>query len=892
MSQSDFDLEFFKDNGFRRKVCPKCQRAFWSLGDWESCGEPPCDEYAFIGNSPMKEPLGLHETREAYLSFFEANGHTRIGRYPIVARWRNDVFFTQASIYDFQPYVLEGTIDPPANPLTISQTCVRFNDIENVGKTGRHFTFFEMMAHHVFNRIDREEIYFKSRTVELCHRFFTERMGTDPRKMRYIEEWWEGGGNSGPCLEVILVGVEVATLVFMMFKETSQGRVPLSMRVVDTGYGLERICWVSQGTSSAYEAVFGPVVEDLKDRVGVSSNNDIMKEYAKIAGMTNARTSSEIMAIREKTAARMGISYQELMQTVGPLEDIYVICDHSRALAIMLNDAVVPSNAREGYFARLLIRRALRSIRNLKLDLRLDEIVAKQIDFFRDTFPELSSNREDILNIVRVEEERYHDTLERGRQLVAKMEKGMKPGQTIGKEMLIELYDSHGLNPEIVAEFSEVPVEIPDDFYLQVAKRHETPDAEAEQSSDEAVEMTETVPLYYDDVHMDEFEATVTAVREDGVVLDRSAFYPEGGGQEWDLGTINGLPVSEVVKVRKAIWHKVPGLRVAVGDKVKGQVDMERRRQLMSHHTAAHIINGVCRRMFGNHIWQAGANKSLHEARLDITHYENFSPEQIDLIEKEANRLVMRDIATEVSFQERDEAEACYGFRLYQGGVVPGKTIRVVDVPGVDAEACGGLHVRRTGEIGPIRINRSKRIQDGVVRIEYQSGMAAVESMIHDKTAVGEVAEELNVPRDQAVAAVAKLRSEHREALKSLESVSREMAQSAGADLLQKAPVVGGVRVICYMAKEGEDATELSKTFSAHDQVVSVISAHGPKPRILVARSPDLSLDCRELLKDVMSIVGGGGGGKPDFAQGGGGEQSKVAEALDKVPEMVRARLG
>ncbi|NCB64481.1 MAG: alanine--tRNA ligase, partial [Clostridia bacterium] len=122
MSQSDFDLEFFKDHGFRRKVCPKCQRAFWSLGDWDSCGEPPCDEYAFIGNSPMNEPLGLHETREAYLSFFEANGHTRIGRYPIVARWRNDVFFTQASIYDFQPYVLNGTIEPPANPLTISQT--------------------------------------------------------------------------------------------------------------------------------------------------------------------------------------------------------------------------------------------------------------------------------------------------------------------------------------------------------------------------------------------------------------------------------------------------------------------------------------------------------------------------------------------------------------------------------------------------------------------------------------------------------------------------------------------------------------------------------------------------------------------------------------------------
>ena len=142
MTASEFDLKYFLDNGFIRKQCPKCGRHFWSLGDWPSCGEPPCEEYTFIGNSPMNKVLTLHETREAYLGFMEQNGHGRVKRYPIVARWRDDVFFTQASIYDFQPWVLNGVIDPPANPLTISQTCVRFNDIDNVGKTGRHFTFF------------------------------------------------------------------------------------------------------------------------------------------------------------------------------------------------------------------------------------------------------------------------------------------------------------------------------------------------------------------------------------------------------------------------------------------------------------------------------------------------------------------------------------------------------------------------------------------------------------------------------------------------------------------------------------------------------------------------------------------------------------------------------
>ncbi len=888
MSQSDFDLEFFNDNGFKRSVCPKCGRAFWSLGDWESCGEPPCDEYSFIDDSPMNSPMDLHQTREAYLSFFEENGHGRVSRYPIVARWRNDVFFTQASIYDFQPYVIDGTIEPPANPLTISQTCVRFNDIDNVGKTGRHFTFFEMLAHHVFNRKDREEIYFKSKTAELCHRFFTERLGTDPRKLRYIEEWWEGGGNSGPCLEVILDGVEVATLVFMMYRETPTGREMMDTQVVDTGYGLERICWVSQGTSSAYEAVFGSVVEELKTMAGIEYDPRVMKEYAKIAGMTNAKTAADIREIRERTAARLGMSYDELMATVGPLEDVYVICDHSRALAIMLNDAVVPSNVQEGYFARLLVRRALRSIRSLGLKIRLSEVVAKQVEEFSTVIPELAHNRSDIMNLVEVEEDRYHDTLSRGRQLVSRLTKDLAPGEGIGGDKLIELYDSHGLNPEIVAEFTDVPVDIPDDFYIQVTTRHEAAEQSAEVASHLPRDLPETYPLYYEDVKEPEFDAEVIAIIGDDVVLNRSAFYPEGGGQEWDLGTLSGKEVRQVVKAGRTVFHNVPGHSFSVGDVVKGSIDLDRRRQLMSHHTAAHVINGVCQKMFGNHIWQAGANKGIDSARLDITHYENFSPEDIAIIERESNRLMMLDIPTVIEVIPRDDAEAKYGFRLYQGGTVPGKMIRVVSIPDVDSEACGGLHVDRTGKIGPIRIVRSKRIQDGVVRIEYVSGMAAVKAMQDDRDTVAAVSEELNVPRNQVRDAVVRTRTELRSAQKALDSLKCEMSQNASGDLLSKAVDVDGVRVVCHMASEGEDVDQISKTLSENADVLAVVAAAGPKVRILVSRGKDVGVDCREVLKGIMSIVGGGGGGKPDFAQGGGGNQNMVGEALTNVSEVVK----
>ncbi|MDD1767658.1 MAG: alanine--tRNA ligase, partial [Methanomassiliicoccales archaeon] len=586
MDSSEYQLKYFLNNGFTRKQCPKCERYFWSLGDWDTCGEPPCEEYTFIGASPMKESLGLHEMREVYLSFFESHGHKRVRRYPIVARWRDDVFFTQASIYDFQPWVINGVIDPPANPLTISQTCVRFNDIDNVGKTGRHLTFFEMCAHHAFNTKNKE-VYFKDRTVELCHELFTRRMGVKPEMMRYIEAWWEGGGNSGPCLEVILQGVELATLVFMMYRDTQEGRKPLDMKVVDTGYGLERMTWVSQAATSTEEAVFGPVLSYMKDITGTSVDSAMMTEYSKVAGMTNAKTATDIRKIREETASRIGISYESLMESVKPLEDVYVVCDHSRALAFLLNDGVVPSNVREGYFARMLVRRGLRALRSLDVDITLAEIVERQIDYFIPVFPEMVENREDILQLVRVEEERYKDTLVRGRQLVQRMTKDLKAGEGISSQKLMELYDSHGLNPEIVKEFTDAPVDIPDDFYIRVSAMHEKPEQATTGNGDLIPGLPETKMLYYDDPGILDFDAKVVKILDGGILLDRTAFYPEGGGQESDTGTLDGRRVVNVTRSGRSIVHHIEGDVPSVGSVIEGKIDKKRRLQLMRHHTAA-----------------------------------------------------------------------------------------------------------------------------------------------------------------------------------------------------------------------------------------------------------------------------------------------------------------
>jgi len=837
----------------------------------------------------MGKSLDLHQTRETYLRFFEENGHEIIGRYPIVARWRDDVFFTQASIYNFQPWVLNGVVDPPANPLVISQTCVRFNDIDNVGKTGRHMTFFEMLAHHAFNKPGKF-VYFKDRTVELCHRFFTERMCTDPERMRYIEAWWEGGGNSGPCLEVILDGAELATLVFMMYRDTPGGRKPLDMKVVDTGYGLERIAWVSQGAPSAYEAVFGDPLDFLKSKIDLDEDRRVLMEYSKVAGMTNARTAADVRRIREETARRIGIDPQQLLSIIIPLEELYVICDHSRALTFMLNDGVVPSNVKEGYFARLLVRRALRSINSLKLDITLADIVEKQVIFFSPYFPELKENVDDILNLIRVEEKRYRETLSRGRKLVNKLTKDLRPGESLSVDTLIELYDSHGLNPEVVKEFSSIPIEIPDDFYIQVTSRHETP----ERVERESIQLPEGIPgtemLYYVNPELYEFEAEVMAHVDSGVVLDRTAFYPEGGGQECDLGTIGGKHVREVVKIGKVIVHFMDPPLPAVGSKVKGVISKERRHQLQRHHTAAHIINGIARRILGNHVWQAGAHKSVEEARLDITHYENLTDEQREQLEMEANRVVMENRPVNVRIMSRVDAERKYGFRLYQGGAVPGRDIRVVDIPGIDAEACGGIHCRSTGEVGTIRIKRTKRIQDGVIRIEYTAGEISITEMQADRKTLEELCALLSTSREDLTSTTRNLLEENRELHKRLERILNQRIQKVAEELVEKAVIIDGHRVVVFVDDGKIDVTSLSRELSLQPSTVAII-AQLKSGRILVSRSGDVSLDARELLRMILKVTGGRGGGKPEFAQGKAEELSKINEALSDAEKIVKRML-
>src|SRR5512139_1477720 len=487
MLEDEYQLDYFKTQGFTRRICKICGSAFWTRdASRDICGDAPCEPYNFIGN-PIFRTHTLDSMREAYLSFFEKNGHTRIERYPVVARWRDDIYLTIASIADFQPYVTSGIVPPPANPLTISQPCIRLNDLDSVGRSGRHLTTFEMMAHHAFNTPDAE-IYWKDRTVELCDQFIAS-IGGDLNKVTYKENPWMGGGNAGPSVEVLIGGLEVATLVFMSLGKQKTAETgyelkgemyyPMKLRIVDTGYGLERLVWASKGSPTIYDAVFPEMVSRVMRAAGllhILDNKDytkILALNAKFAGLMDI-SGTNLFQLRKKVAAAIDVSPEKLDKMITPIEKVYAIVDHSRCLAYMLGDCIVPSNVREGYLARLVLRRTLRMMHDLGIKDNLADLIEQQMRIVG-----TGSFEQDILivrEIVEREVEKYNVTLSRGTKIVQKVARTYKAKrERLPLKEIITLYDSHGIPPDItrdVAVAEGAVVELPDNFYSLIADLH------------------------------------------------------------------------------------------------------------------------------------------------------------------------------------------------------------------------------------------------------------------------------------------------------------------------------------------------------------------------------------------------------------------------------------
>jgi alanyl-tRNA synthetase len=922
----EYALPFFKEQGFVRKRCPTCGEYFWTQNPkQENCGESTsdgCTCYTFLKDPPTRKRYSLPEMREAFLSFFDKHGHARVKPYPVVARWRSDIYLTHASIIDFQPYVTEGIAPPPANPLVIAQPCIRLVDIANTGPTfGRHLTIFEMGGHHAFNYPDKE-VYWKDQTVRYHHEFVTDLLGVKSDEVTYKEDVWVGGGNAGPDVECIVGGLEVATLVFMQYKVLNGEFVKLPIRTVDTGYGLDRFAWLSQGVPSCFHAVYGALLDKIFTMAGLKVDDKMLFSVAKYSGLVSVDKTVNRLDARRQVAKLVELPVDELDKVLIPIENAFAVADHTKCLSFILSEGIVPSNINEGYLARLLFRKVYRLLKMLGMSEKLYDVVDMQVDYWSKDYPHIKTMRKEIMEMLKVEEEKFEDTLKRGEGLVKRIADELK-GKRVSRlpeATLSELYDSHGLPPEIVKEVAEsegVEVEVPDNFYALIANKHtqatkpvEEEETKAEEALETAVEnLPLTEQLYYADAYMKEFDAKILKIiNSQYVVLERTCFYPEGGGQPADHGFLTfGDAKAEVVDVRKVgrvIVHKIRGsVTPKEGGVVKGMLDWDKRYALMKAHTATHLVNGAARRVLGEHVWQHGTQKGVESTRLDISHYRRLTPEEIHKIETLANQAVLANMPVTTAWMPRNQAESQYGFRLYQGGAVPGKDIRVVKTGDWDVEACAGTHLKRTGEIGFIKIVYTERIQDGVERLGYAVGLQALKAVQHQERVLWKVSETLGAPLEKLDKTAEKLMKELKDINAEKRRLIKELAAKESAiDINEVAGVAQEIDGITLVKRDFQEEIDVNRMVQTANEIIKrneatatlLFGTDGKNVRILVMAGKTAvkkGVNAGEVVRAVSTIVGGGGGGRPNFAQGGGTQPEKLQDAVKAAEETIRKQL-
>jgi alanyl-tRNA synthetase len=597
-------------------------------------------------------------------------------------------------------------------------------------------------------------------------------------------------------------------------------------------------------------------------------------------------------------AAAIDISPDKLDKMITPVEKVYAIVDHTRCLAFMLGDCIVPSNVREGYLARLVIRRTLRLMNDLKIEEPLADLIEQQFRILGNR--KFEQDITVVREIVDRETEKYASTLERGTRIVQKVAKTYKAkSQRVPLTEVMTLYDSHGIQPEMVKEIAATEgavVDLPDNFYSIIADMHSEskPEPEADKTAkyrDRVNALPPTKKLYYEQPSDIEFEAVVLDFFDNYAVLDQTLFYPEGGGQPADTGTLvssdNMVTVDGVVKVGEVVLHHIAGGVLRRGERAKGMVDEERRWSLMRHHTATHVLLHAAKEVLGAHIHQAGAQKGSESSRVDIRHFKHITPDELHRIEVAANRMIMTSQPVDISVEDRTKAEQKYGFSLYQGGVPPGREIRVVKVAG-DIEACAGTHCRNTGEVGVIKIIRVEHIQDGIERIEFAAGIAAVYYMQHLEQIVSASADTLSVQFDNLPATVTRFFTEWKDLKKEVERMSGKLVDMETRTLV--AEVVGGVNVVIKRIDLPQKELSALASSVAAKGGVALVAGAGETARVVLA-SGDSRVNAGEIIGQVCELLGGKGGGKPTLAQGGGPNAGQLDLALKVGRERIIASL-
>ena len=954
MAFGDVYIPFWEESNHFRKACSVTGLYFWTRDvNRTTSGDTHEDPYTFIG-SPIIDGFnvtgkGLKDSmRESFLNYFEENNHTRINPYPVIARWRDDIHLTIASIADFQPHVTSGQVSPPANPLCISQPCIRLTDVAAVGRSGRHLTTFEMMAHHSFNRPkDGDVVYWIDQCVRYCDDMLVNTFGINPLEITYVENPWSGGGNAGAALEVIVGGLELATLVFMNLEEHDDGDIEIKglkyremdLQIIDTGYGLERFCWAAAGTPTIYEAIYPESVSWLKKTIGFESMVDelnldvdtdaLLSELSRLAGILNIDVGTDVESLYNRLIQRLNhqgieVSVSEIKRITEPLSAIYAIPDHMHALCNMLGDGLIPSNAKAGYLARMLARRVCRMKSDLNLDVTLSELGKHHIENHMD-IENFIQNEQGILLLLELEESRYYEMLRKGQSAVkTALQNIPKSATEVPDSILFRLSEERGLNPDMVIAISydlgweNLSVRV--GFSADMADRNAklTKDAAKVRNKNKFLvqDFPETSQDYYLDTNQNIFSAQVlycgkmsekdqqsisfsnevSCLPSHFVILDRTLFYPEGGGQLGDQGKLSqkGNEVNVLdTKIEDGVIIHFTDSSLENGS-AEGQVDSTRRKQLMDHHTAVHIVGGAARDILGPHIRQAGSNKGQKYARIDLTHHSRMSRELLDQIEDKANDILQLNPKVEKIVLHRAEADAKYGFEIYQGGPPKHQQIRIIKIGDFDIQACGGTHHDEAGEVGELRIIRSSQVQDGVERLQIVAGDTAREHARKQERILSEASEILGVQSDDLPKAVQKFFQEWKSQQKMISNLEAEIVRLRTTGGGDEAIIRDGIRYV-VMESSG-DSKQLMKMLSelTRDEskpTLAIIGSRDGGGKIIVATTENTRasemFNSVEILNSISSHINGGGGGRPTFAQGGGSRPEGIPAALEAARKIL-----
>ena len=868
-----------------------------------------------------------NEIRKSFVDFFKSKEHKHFESASLIPDDKS-LLLTVAGMVPFKPFFL-GEKEAPFPRITTYQKCIRTNDLENVGRTPRHHTFFEMLGNFSFGD------YFKKEAIEWSWEYITKVLKLDPERLyvsvyktddeayeiwnkeigvpedrivRLGEEdnWWAAGpvGSCGPCSEIYYdtqnMGknneeinckpgdegdrfLEIWNLVFTEWNRLEDGSlVPLPEKNIDTGAGLERIASVVQKKDNNFETdIFMPIIK------GIEKVLDIKKEEFEIT--------------------------------------VKVIADHIRASVFLIADGVLPSNEGRGYILRKIIRRAFGAgiVAKQKLDITKDDLflyklVPYVVENMKEAYPELVEKQEYIEKVLRLEQERFALTLKNGiEMLTEEIEKMDKEGtKKLSADASFKLYDTFGLPFELTELILE-------------NQGYEVSEEEFNQKLEEQVKRSKNSRVTVSDMIKDDFidkffeehgkteftgyekfedEGKILHIaKSEGisgyeVIFDRTPFYAESGGQVADTGIITSGEfegkVVNVVKKHDVFIHQVEivkGIAPAVGAEVKMKIDADRRKDIQRNHTATHILHKVLRENLGTHVEQSGSLVDDEKLRFDFSHYEAIEPEMIEKIEKAVNDIILSNLKVKIDFENIEDAKKRGAMALFSDKY--GDVVRVVEIDGYSIELCGGAHVKSTGEIGLFNIESESGIASGTRRITATTGHKSLDYVNKLEEKLRKVAGMLKTDGKNVVDVVEKYIAEAKSIVKEYEQLQTKLVKYEINELLENVDEINGVKVL-KAAFANKDVNELKEIVDRGKEklqfgIIILGTNNGGKAIFVVGVTKDLisKVKAGEIVKVAAQVAGGNGGGRPDFAQAGGKDGNAVKEAVDKAFEFVNEKL-